>query len=130
TIEVANEDERLLPGMIANVDLETSSTSEEPQKSQAGAPQSGEDAARLVISQDWLVTKPGGVGVFVAENSKAVWRPVKLGDILRKQVVVEEGLHAGDALIIVGHRDLVDGDQVLIHRQGVCCTNGRATFSE
>ncbi len=119
-IEVQNEREELLPGMIANVELDSKDDADAP----PGAP------TKLVISQDWLVTKPDGVGLFVVEAGKAVWRSVELGDVLRKQVVVKSGLSAGDALIIVGHRDLVAGDQVLIHRQGVCCVGGRATFSE
>jgi membrane fusion protein, multidrug efflux system len=136
-IEVPNEKELLLPGMIANVTLDSGATETEtpPNKSlaKAGAtkaqnkqPPSNPD--QLIVSQDWLVTRRDGVGVFIEQHGKAVWRPVQLGDVLRKQVVVESGLKAGDALIIVGHRELVDGDEVLVHRRGRCCLNGRAIF--
>jgi RND family efflux transporter MFP subunit len=116
-VEVENEDEALLPGMIAQVSLST---------------EGGEDAkvSKLLVSQDWLVTDPAGVGAFVAENGKAVWRPLKLGAVVRRQVEILDGLKSGDALIIVGHRSLAEGDDVLIHRKGVCCENGRAIFSE
>lgn len=113
-IEVANPDKALLPGMIANVSLHS---------------QLGEGAEeQLVIAQDWIVTGLNGVGVFVESEGRARWRDVELGQILRKQVVVNRGLKPGDALIIVGHRELVDGDPVLVHRRGRCCQEGRATF--
>lgn len=115
TIQLPNPDGRLLPGMIASVLL-------------ASHAKPGDE--RLVIAQDWLVTRRDGVGVFVEEEGKARWRSVKLGEILRRQVVVESGLKSGDALIIVGHRDLVEGDDVLVHRRGRCCRNGRATFTQ
>ena len=137
-IEVPNKDEVLLPGMIANVNLDSlvtevptqpSATPSKQTKAQsAKALTSTNESRQLIISQDWLVTRRDGVGVFVEQQGKAQWRPVQLGDVLRKQVVVEKGLSAGDALIIVGHRELVDGDQVLVQRRGRCCTDGRAVF--
>lgn len=128
-IEVDNPDEALLPGMIANVTLH--STGSESVEGQPAGDTTGEVGGdQLLISQDWLVTRPDAVGVFVVEEGKASWRPVKLGAILRKQVVVEDGLASGDKLIVVGHRDLVDGEPLLIHRTGRCCTDGRAVFGE
>ncbi len=131
-IELPNADEQLLPGMIANVTLKTGpATTRAP----SGASGDGErpDAqapGSIVIAQDWLVTRPDGVGVFVVKDGKAAWRPVRVGSVLRKQVSIEEGLADGDVLIIVGHRDLVEGDKVLVQRKGRCCVNGRAIFSE
>lgn len=117
-VEVQNEDKSLLPGMIAQVSLS------------AAGEQAEKKGGRLLISQDWLVTKPSGVGVFVAKEGKAVWQPIQLGTVVRRQVEVLSGLSAGDQLIIVGHRGLVDGDDVLIHRTGACCENGRAIFGQ
>ncbi len=138
-IEIPNEDEQLLPGMIASVTLQTQGEPEaEPaaagKKPSAKAGAADEASAEaeagsgLVISQDWLVTRPEGVGVFVEENGKAVWRDIVLGEVVRKQVEVKTGLKTGDALIIVGHRELVDGDEVLVQRKGRCCVEGRASF--
>jgi RND family efflux transporter MFP subunit len=118
-VEVANENEELLPGMIAQVSL----TADQEKDTKAGG-------GKLLISQDWLVTKPSGVGVYVAKDGKAAWRNVELGTVVRRQVVVRSGLAAGDPLIIVGHRGLADGDPILIHRSGTCCENGRAVFGE
>jgi hypothetical protein len=53
---------------------------------------------------------------------------VKLGSIVRDQVVVEEGLKKGDRLVITGHRELADGDELMIARSGVCCSGGRVVF--
>ncbi len=113
-VEVANKNKDLLPGMIAQVSLATDH--------KAGK--------KLLISQDWLVTRPTGNGVFLEDNGKAVWKPVELGTVLRRQVEVKSGLQTGDRLIIVGHRSLAEGDRVLVHRTGTCCTKGRAVFDK
>jgi len=110
-IVVPNEDRMLLPGMIANVQL--------------SAELEGED---LVIAQDWLVTKPDALGVFVHDDGKAVWRPVEVGAIVRDRVVIKKGLKRGEELVITGHRDLADGDPLIIARRGACCTEGRVVF--
>jgi len=110
-IVVPNEDRLLLPGMIANVQL--------------SADLEGED---LVIAQDWLVTKPDALGVFVNEGGRAVWRPVDVGAIVRDRVVIKSGLKRGEELVITGHRDLADGDPLLVARRGRCCTEGRVVF--
>jgi len=49
-VELPNEDERLLPGMIAQVSLSTHSETSEASEEGAGE--------KLLVSQDWLVTKP------------------------------------------------------------------------
>lgn len=117
-IEVPNDQEELLPGMIAQVSLSTGKVDGE------------KGAGKLLISQDWLVTRPSGPGIFVVKDDKAEFREVELGTVMRRQVEVKKGLSEGDALIIVGHRGLAEGDPVLIHRKGTCCENGRAVFGE
>lgn len=110
-VEVPNPAGKLLPGMIASVELASEANTK-----------------RIVIAQDWLVTGVDEVGVFVEQNAVAKWRPVKLGSVVRNQVVVEEGLKQGDRLVITGHRELADGDELLIARSGVCCNDGRVAF--
>ena len=112
-VEVANEDHELLPGMIARVAVERTLE---------------EDA--LMIPQGFLVTKRDANGVFVVEDGVARWRPLKLGPLVRDQVVIESGLEIGDNVIIVGQRALADGDAVILSRQGSCCTDGRPTFGK
>ena len=55
-------------------------------------------------------------------------RPIELGEVVRDQVFVDSGLEKGARIIITGHRSLLDGDPVLIAREGACCTRGRVKF--
>ncbi len=110
-VEIPNQDEKLLPGMIASVTLDAQF-----------------DGKGLVISQDWIVTGIDENGVFVDDNGVAKWRPVELGPILRDRVLVTKGLRTGDRLVITGHRELAEGDPLLVSRHGTCCTNGRVRF--
>jgi RND family efflux transporter MFP subunit len=110
-VELDNPDGAVLPGMIATVLLERS------------LPE-----GTLAIPQDWIVTRRDGQGVFVEQDGAARWTTVALGDVLHDQVVIREGLTAASRVIVTGQRDLVDGDAVLVAREGVCCTAGRAVF--
>lgn len=110
-VEVDNPEERLLPGMIATVKLA-----------------SAVDGTGLVLRQDWLVTRGQEVGVFVDHDGVAQWRRVKLGPVTGDQVVVRSGIEAGEALVVTGHRQLADGDGLLVARQGRCCVDGRVVF--
>ena len=108
---VDNAERKLLPGMIARVDLGR----DMPEES-------------VLIPQDWVVTGLEEQGVFVVENSEAVWRPVVLGDVVRDQVVVSTGVAVGDRIVVAGHRSLSNGDKVLVAREGQCCESGRVAY--
>ncbi len=110
-VDVPNRDGSLLPGMIAQVRI---------------AQDSNEEA--LVIPQDWIVTRLHDQGVFVEVDGVAEWRTVELGSIVRDQVVIASGVEVGEKLVITGHRDLVEGDPLLVAREGRCCEQGRAIF--
>jgi multidrug efflux pump subunit AcrA (membrane-fusion protein) len=45
----------------------------------------------------------------------AVKRELKIGGSYNNQVWVQEGLQPGDQVIIIGHRDLVDGERIAIY---------------
>ncbi|MCB9680109.1 MAG: efflux RND transporter periplasmic adaptor subunit [Alphaproteobacteria bacterium] len=111
-VRVPNPDHDLLPGMIAQVEVDRTV---------------GQDA--VVLPQDWIVTKLDGYGVFVAEDGVAHWREVTLGDVVRGQIVVTSGVSPGDRVVMVGQHDLVDGDPLIIARDGFCCEDGRAVYS-
>jgi membrane fusion protein, multidrug efflux system len=83
---------------------------------------------RLAIPQHVLVTRLDGNGVFIEEDSAAKWRPLKLGPVVRGQVIIESGISAGDRVVVTGHRELEDGDPLLVSRSGTCCTNGQIVF--
>ncbi len=110
-VKVDNPDGLLLPGMIVRV-----------------------DASRVVqegvvtIPQEWVVYTRNDRGVFIETDGVAVWRPVSLGPVVRDQVVVTGGLAHGDRIVITGHRDLADGDALLVNREGICCEAGRVVF--
>jgi membrane fusion protein (multidrug efflux system) len=110
-IAVPNPDGRLLPGMIASARLSTQVVE-----------------GSVVLPQDWLVTRMDGVGVFLVEDGVARWRPVVPGTVVHDQVVISSGLAPGDLVVSTGHRGLADGDPLIVSRQGVCCTHGRATW--
>jgi multidrug efflux pump subunit AcrA (membrane-fusion protein) len=52
--------------------------------------------------------------VFVAVNGKALKRAVTLGAIDGDRVVLQDGVKPGDRLIVVGHRDLTDGQAITV----------------
>jgi RND family efflux transporter MFP subunit len=112
-IEVPNPDGALLPGMIARVSAKGTLV---------------EDAT--VIPQDWVVTLRDERGVFLAQGDLAKWQPIELGAVIHDRVVVTEGLAPGAKVVITGHRNLVDGDPLIISREGTCCAAGRPQFSE
>ena len=123
-IEVQNEDHVLLPGMIATVELRSESETRE-----------------LLVPQDWVVTQREGLGVFVLEMGEAEgatvghdgvakWQPVTLGRVIHDQVVVESGIEPGQTVVVTGHRELTDGDPVLVTRSGTCCNDGRVSFQQ
>ncbi|MFT5356847.1 MAG: membrane fusion protein (multidrug efflux system) [Polyangiales bacterium] len=112
-VVLPNEDRALLPGMIADVEVQ-GETAEEA----------------VVIPQYTLVTALRENGVFVAEGNLAHWRPVQVERVLRDQVVIASGVSVNDRLIVTGHRELAEGDQILTVREGVCCTQGRVVFGE
>jgi RND family efflux transporter MFP subunit len=112
-IDVPNPQRLLLPGMIARVRVDR------PVQQNA-----------VVIPQDWLVTRRDERGVFVVVEGTAIWREVELGDVIHDRVIVRSGLAAGERVVVTGHRDLVDGDPLIISREGRCCRDGRPDFAD
>jgi len=72
----------------------------------------------LVVPQDALVRVEDGYVVFVVEEGSegvvARSRPVELGPSARNEVVIEEGIAAGDRLVVVGQQQVAAGDRVRI----------------
>ena len=112
-VTIANPERTLLPGMIARVRLVGDSVGD-----------------TLVLPQDWLVSRKDTQGVFTIADDRAAWRPLELGEVIRNQVVVRSGLAIGDDVVIMGQRELFDGDPVMVVRGGVCCRDGHAVFDE
>ncbi len=69
---------------------------------------------RLFVSQDAIVMKRAGNGVFEFKENKAVWRPIDVLSIQGNQVEISgPNLSIGTAIITRGHRGLDDGDTVV-----------------
>jgi membrane fusion protein, multidrug efflux system len=76
----------------------------------------------IAVPQDALVRVEQGFVAFVTETdggaAVARARPVTLGAAQGNRVVVHDGLEPGDHLIVVGHKQVADGDRIRITRQG------------
>jgi membrane fusion protein (multidrug efflux system) len=68
----------------------------------------------LLASQDVVLEGRDGRSVFVASGGVARRRPVKLGPTRDQQVVLEQGVSEGERLVVLGHRELRDGQPVRI----------------
>ena len=97
TTEIAldNADGKLKPGMIAQARL---------------VRQSFPDSIMIPIFS--LITTDTGRRTFIDADGVAREREVEVGFLRGKLIHVREGLKPGDRLIVVGQRDLRDGDRI------------------
>ena len=78
----------------------------------------------LAVPQDAVLRTEGGFAVYVVESAEGEGAPVArrravtLGPRERDMVVVEEGLAAGDRLIVAGQQQVADGDRVRVLEEG------------
>jgi RND family efflux transporter MFP subunit len=100
-IKVPNPDGLLRSGMTARIHVNDAA---------------GVKAGTVVIPLSALVTFPPGtqVGVFVAQDGKAVKRLVKTGDILNSSILITEGLRAGEQVVTSGAAFLHDGAPIVV----------------
>jgi membrane fusion protein, multidrug efflux system len=96
-VAVDNASGRLRPGMIARVRF---------------VRHRYPDAISVPIYS--IIARENSRMVFVEEAGKASARPVEVGFYQSDMVHVTAGLHAGDRVIVVGQRDLRDGEEVLV----------------
>lgn len=96
-----NPGNRIKPEMVASVAI-----------------QSGTIEDALVVPQEALIRVENGYVAFVATEENGEWvarrREVELGASQRNRVEVEQGIRAGDQLIIVGQTEVADGDRVRV----------------
>lgn len=76
----------------------------------------------IVVPQDALIRFENGYVVYVAteRNGEAVaeMREVVLGPSRRNLVVIDEGVTSGEQLIVVGHKEVEDGDRIRVVGEG------------
>ncbi len=71
----------------------------------------------VLIPSDVLIERRGPDGaVFLTDDQGrfAIRRHVQLGPEIGNRIIVEQGLHRGDRLIVHGHRNLVHGSHIAI----------------
>ena len=100
-LEMGNPDGTIKPEMVANVAVVRRTV-----------------ADAIVVRQEALVRVEDGYEAFVVEGSGAepvvVSRSVVLGPSQQNGVVIEDGLEAGDQLIVVGQQQVSAGDHVTV----------------
>jgi len=92
-----NEDESLWPGMFANTTLKV-----------------GEEKDALTVPEVAIQHGPDGDYVFVIEQGKAQHRAVKVALIQKDEVIISDGLKAGEQVAIDGMMKIEDGGAVEI----------------
>ncbi|MBN2805012.1 MAG: efflux RND transporter periplasmic adaptor subunit [Deltaproteobacteria bacterium] len=71
----------------------------------------------MIIPQNSVVEEQGGTkSIFVIKDGKAEKRIVTLGPTEKDNVVLEDGAEPGETLIVMGQRDLIDGQPVNVIR--------------
>lgn len=96
-LEVSNPEKRILPGMFARVELVRKVI----------------DHA-LILPLYSVITQGEERFVFVDNNGRAEKRPVALGVLADWEVQITSGLSPGDRVIVVGHRQVEDGQALEI----------------
>ena len=97
-VEVGNDPEApLRSGMIARVDIQVR-----------------EHRNTLLIPRDAVLDRQDGPMVYVLNSNTASRRTLVLGRRWDELVVVKEGLHEGDQLIVAGQERLSDGTKVRV----------------
>jgi len=52
--------------------------------------------------------------VFLAVSGRAAQRPVRVGVVYAQTALIDSGLAEAESLIVVGNRDLVDGERIRV----------------
>jgi membrane fusion protein (multidrug efflux system) len=73
---------------------------------------SGTPEEKVLVPQAALIADQAGVYVFVAEDGKAVVKRLKIGTEVGADVVVDQGLNGGEAIIVQGLQALRPGAPV------------------
>lgn len=103
-ITLDNKEGRLRPGMMASLELVRRHFDD-----------------TLVVPRDAVIDDVDKKLVFVDENGVARSRVVTLGPARGAYVVVDDGLEVGDRLIVLGQRQVVDGQKVTVNKEMTCC---------
>lgn len=98
-VEIDNQDKKLLPGMMARVEMLAVSKSNQ-----------------IIVPRHAVIERLNGSVVFVARNGVAQRVPVQTGEMIEENVQIVDGLSFGDKLIVVGQ-------DLLAHKEPVNVVN-------
>ena len=74
----------------------------------------GSSKSVLTVHKDAIVSRGNGSYVFVVENNTASEKPVILGSSLGNRFIVDEGLNAGNKIVIRGNESLKNKQRVRV----------------
>ena len=97
-VRLDNAENKLLPGMISNIKIET-----------------GNEVSVITVPTDAIVRDANDlIYVYVVKENKAIKKRVSLGNFKGNEVIVTDGLQLNDKVIIAGQRNLKDGQTVAL----------------
>ena len=91
---VSGNTKDLLPDMVAKVHMKL------------------KELGGIVVPSSCVQTMPEGTVVWVVKNGKAEHRLIEVGDFVRNGVMVNDGLAAGDTVVVAGQQKLYTGAKV------------------
>lgn len=94
-VRVPNPDKKLRPGMLARLDVTRRVLTDIP-----------------VVRRDAVVEGAKHQAVFLVRGNKAIRTQVELGPTEGNRVAILSGLSAGDKIVVLGQRTLIDGETV------------------
>ena len=100
-VEVNNPNHLLKPGMFASVNVTVS-----------------ERVDAVILPVDAIVRREDLEQVFIVQDDKALLRTVETGITEGDSVEIVEGVEAGQIVVVVGNRNLAEGDNVLVVEGG------------
>tara|TARA_R110000764_G_scaffold69468_1_gene143762 strand:- start:11998 stop:13011 length:1014 start_codon:yes stop_codon:yes gene_type:complete len=95
-VRLDNKEDKLLPGMISNIKINTDNTVD----------------VITVPSESIIRDASNILYVFVIKENKAIKKRVSLGSFKGNEVIVTKGLSIGDSVVIAGNKNLKDGQTV------------------
>ena len=97
-IPLLNKNKLIKPGMFARIMLTKESCK-----------------ACILVPQDSIIEGPTGKAIFIVDaKGKAKLQRVTPGETEGNRVVIEKGINEGDTIVIVGQRNLTDGEKVQV----------------
>ena len=97
-VRLDNTQNKLLPGMISNIKIET-----------------GNEISVITVPTDAIVRDANDlIYVYIVKENKAIKKRVLLGNFKDNEVIVTDGLQLNDKVIIAGQRNLKDGQTVAL----------------